>query len=198
LLRLMGDQARLRQRGGGVNITRKADNGGTELGEQEKKALHLLAEARKKEKELEQVEARMEDIAGAVDSGLNGDDERKLLREMSKLRQRKQQLQKEAMAMLDTASELAPEPGTAGATQSGRSKAPPTTATATVAGKSTRAGINSKRTQSAAAKAKPGALLKTGGASGGDPEVDWCETRISFTPFCTKNDHFTKTGSGQS
>jgi predicted nucleic acid-binding Zn-ribbon protein len=135
----MSEQTSLRKR-----------SSGAQLDEREQEALTLLSKAQAKQKEVETAEARMAEIAEQVDSGLNRDTERALLQEMSKLRRRKQELQKQAMAALETASRPS---GTAGQ---------PDTATKMMS-----------RTQRAAAESTPGALLK-GQSARGESGIDWC------------------------
>lgn len=153
-LSTMGEQASLRKR-----------SSGAQLGERDQAALALLSKARAKQQEVENVEARMDEIAGQVDGGLNRDTERTLLREMSQLRRRKQELQKEAMAALDDAAGLAPKaPGVPAELSTGSRPS------GTVRQTSSKP---MSRTQRAAAESTPGALLKAQSASG-ESEIDWC------------------------
>ena len=164
--------AGLRQRSG----ARAAQPAAAQLGEKEQQALalKLLSKARAKQKEVEHVEARMDEIAEMVECGLNRDSERALLQEMSQLRHRKQALQKEAMGALDEAAEL--RPGVAVTQLSGAGRGTP-------AASSTRpeatATTKMSRAQRVAAESTPGALLKSG--SGGETsKIDWCALAMVY------------------
>lgn len=126
----------------------------------EQQVLQLLATARERQKDVEQVETRMAEIADKVDSGLNRDAERNLLQEMSKLRQRKKVLQKKAMAALDEAAGHAPS-----------SPARKDSADGVETRQPEPAAMKLSRTERAAAESTPGALLKQ---SGEKSEIDWC------------------------
>ena len=165
--------AGLRQRSG----ARAAQPAAAQLGEKEQQALalKLLSKARAKQKEVEHVEARMDEIAEMVECGLNRDSERALLQEMSQLRHRKQALQKEAMGALDEAAELRP----AGVAVTQRSGAVRGTPAASSTRPEAAATTKMSRAQRVAAESTPGALLKSG--SGGETsKIDWCALAMVY------------------
>ena len=171
------NDAGLRQRSGARSAA--VQPAAVQLGEKEQQALalKLLSKARAKQIDVEHVEARMDEIAELVDSGLNRDTERDLLQEMSQLRHRKQALQKEAMAALDEAAEL--RPALSGAEVKQRSTPRRGTLAASSTQPETTAATTLSRAQRVATESTPGALLKPG-SGGATSKIDWCALAMVY------------------